>query len=55
MTDQTVEMKIDPARTKHLVSNLQNISERVAKASKGRKVSLQCKFTFSCEMLGWIL
>lgn len=49
MGDQNVEMKIDPVRAKHLVSNLQHISERIVNASKGRNVS--CKgFTFSCEM-----
>ena len=41
MTEQNVEMKIDPTRAKHLVSNLQHISERVAKVSKGRNVSSQ--------------
>ena len=40
MTDQTSEMKINPARAQVLVSNLQHISERVAKAAKGRDVSL---------------
>lgn len=41
MSEQNVEMKIDPARAKHLVSNLQHISERVAKASKASNVSFK--------------
>lgn len=39
MSEQKIEMKIDSVRAKHLVSNLQHISERIAKASKGRNVS----------------
>jgi hypothetical protein len=33
------EMKVDPARAKALVSALQSVSERVAKAAGGRNVS----------------
>jgi len=40
MGTEVDEMKIDPARAKVLVSNLQHISERVANAAKGRNVSL---------------
>jgi hypothetical protein len=39
MNEERVEMKIDPARAKTLVANLQQISERVAKAANGRNVS----------------
>lgn len=35
---EEAEMKIDPARAKTLVTQLQGVSERVAAAAKGRNV-----------------
>ena len=42
------EMRIDPARAKALVSQLQGVSERVAAAAKGRNV----RPLMSCELGG---
>jgi hypothetical protein len=39
MTEAQPEMKIDPARAKALVSQLQSVSERLAAVAKGRNVS----------------
>ena len=56
MSEQNVEMKIDPIRAKHLVSNLQHISERVTKASKGRNVSITMSIKLvPGEKFGWRL
>lgn len=41
-------MKVDPARAKALVSALQSVSERVAKAANGRAVS-SFLLSFSCD------
>lgn len=35
---EDAEMRIDPARARTLVSQLQGVSERVAAAAKGRSV-----------------
>ncbi|KAH7347850.1 YggS family pyridoxal phosphate enzyme [Plectosphaerella cucumerina] len=40
MTEAQPEMKIDPARAKALVSQLQSVSERLAAVAKGRNVRL---------------
>ncbi|KAK6225822.1 YggS family pyridoxal phosphate enzyme [Colletotrichum tabaci] len=40
MTDAQSEMKIDPARAKALISQLQSVQERVAAAASGRNVRL---------------
>lgn len=40
MRDSTIEMRIDPHRAMALVSNLQGVSELVAKTAKGRNVRL---------------
>jgi PLP dependent protein len=40
MTEGNSEMRIDPTRAKALVSNIQSISERVAKVANGRNVSI---------------
>ena len=38
MSDAATEMRIDPARAKTLVSQLQAVSGRIAAAAKGRDV-----------------
>jgi hypothetical protein len=44
MSEGQEEMKVDPARAKSLVSALQSVSERVAKAAGGRNVCLTSIF-----------
>jgi hypothetical protein len=39
MSEEVAEMKVDAARAKTLVSNLQFVADRVTGASKGRNVS----------------
>lgn len=34
-------LKIDPARAKELISQLQSVSERIAAIAKGRPVSIE--------------
>lgn len=38
MSDNEAEMRIDPARAKALVAQLQSVSERIAAVAKGRNV-----------------
>jgi hypothetical protein len=43
------DMKVDPTRAKALVSALQSVSERVAKAGGGRSVRFHFSTAHSCD------
>jgi hypothetical protein len=43
MNDEKAEMKLDPVRVKALVSNVQLIAEKIARAAQGRNV---CHYDF---------